>query len=111
MKERRKKNYSREKLDDLIKKIFSFLFILALNNHLKTIITTTTTTTANHLMCHIATIQSSDDHGYAKMSPHDYTLITTRTNHQLIDNRNSSMDVNSNIKYFVDIYTAALHLR
>jgi hypothetical protein len=63
-------------------------------------------------MCHIATIQSSEDNETTKMSPNDYTMTTSNTsNHHHIDDRNLSMDINSNIKYFVDIYTAALHLR
>jgi len=65
-------------------------------------------------MCHIATIQSSEDNEPIKMSPNDYTMTTNNTNtnnHHHIDDRNLSIDMNSNIKYFVDIYTAALHLR
>lgn len=85
----------------------------ALNNHLKTIITTTTT--FNNSMCHIATIQSSVDNELMKMSPNDYTMMSTNSNNhnhqQHIDYRHDSMDINSNIKYFADIYTAALHLR
>ncbi len=88
-------------------KIF-FFFILALHNHLKTIITTSTTSNS---MCHIATIQGSEDNETNKMSPNDYTVTTTNMHHHSIDDRNSSVDINSNIKYFVDIYTAALHLR
>lgn len=87
-----------------------FNFLVALNNHLKTKITTTT----NNSMCHIATIQSSEDNEILKMSPNDYILTTnhnTNNHHRLINDRILSMDMNSNIKYFVDIYTAALHLR
>ncbi len=64
-------------------------------------------------MCHIATILSSEDNEIIKMSPNDYTMTTNNTNnnHHQIDDRNLSIDINSNIKYFVDIYTAALHLR
>jgi hypothetical protein len=95
-----------------------FFSFLALNNYFKTIITTTTTTTTtntNNSMCHIATIHSSEDNEANKMSPNDFTMTTTHTNHHHhhyhIDDRNLSIDINSNIKYFVDIYTAALHLR
>jgi hypothetical protein len=66
-------------------------------------------------MCHIATILSSEDNEIIKMSPNDYMMTTNNTNnnhhHHHIDDRNLSIDINSNIKYFVDIYTAALHLR
>jgi len=68
-------------------------------------------------MCHIATIQSSVDNELMKMSPNDYTMMSTNHNNnhhhqqQHIDYRHDSLDMNSNIKYFVDIYTAALHLR
>ncbi len=104
-------------MQDLIKKKNFFYFILALNNHLQTIITTTTTTT-NNSMCHIATIQSSEDNETIKMSPNDYTMTSNNTtnnnnhhHHHHIDDRNLSIDINSNIKYCVDVYTAALHLR
>ncbi|CAF2575947.1 unnamed protein product [Rotaria sp. Silwood2] len=51
------------------------------------------------------------------MSPNDYTMTTNHShnhnhNHSHhIDDRNLSMDHNSNIKYLIDLYTAALHLR
>jgi hypothetical protein len=63
-------------------------------------------------MCHIATIQSSEDNDTIKMSPTEYTMTTTNntTNHH-IDDRHYSADTHTNIKYFVDLYTAALHLR
>jgi hypothetical protein len=63
-------------------------------------------------MCHIATIQSSEDNETIKMSPNDYTMITTHSNnHHHIDDRHYTTDIQSNIKYFVDLYTSALHLR
>lgn len=64
-------------------------------------------------MCHIATIQSSEDNETIKMSPNDYTMTTNNhtNNHHHNDDRTSSIDMNSNIKYFVDIYTTSLHLR
>jgi hypothetical protein len=63
-------------------------------------------------MCQITTIQSSEDNEAIKMSPHDYTMTTNNHHHHHhIDDRNLSIDINSNIKYFVDLYTAALHLR
>ncbi|CAF0777903.1 unnamed protein product [Rotaria sordida] len=83
----------------------------ALNNHLKS----TITTTANNFICQDTTIKSSEDNETIKMSPNDYTMTTnnnhnpTHTHH--IDERNLSIDNNSNIKYLVDLYTAALHLR
>ncbi|CAF0731184.1 unnamed protein product [Adineta steineri] len=97
--------------------MFLFYFILALTDHSKfTITTTTTTTTTNNPMCQIATVQSSEYNETIKMSPNDYTMTTNNINqhqhhHHHIDDRNYSIDINSNIKYFVDIYTAALHLR
>jgi hypothetical protein len=66
-------------------------------------------------MCQIATIQSSEYNETIKMSPNDYTMTTNHNNHHHhhhhIDDRNFSVDINSNIKYFVDLYTSALHLR
>ncbi|UJR28980.1 hypothetical protein I4U23_010198 [Adineta vaga] len=88
----------------------------ALTNHSKsstaTIITTTTTT--NNPMCQIATIQSSEYNETIKMSPNDSTMTINSTNHHhyFNDDRHLPLDMNSsNTKQFVDIYTAALHLR
>lgn len=64
-------------------------------------------------MCQVTTIKSSEDKELIKMSPNDYTM-TTNSDHNHshhVDERNSSMENNSNIKYFVDLYTSALHLR
>ena len=72
-------------------------------------------------MCQIATIQSSEDNVINKMSPNDYTMGTTgyenhhhrhrRHHHHPMDEQDFSIDMRSNTKYFVDLYTAALHLR
>jgi hypothetical protein len=67
-------------------------------------------------MCQIATIQSSADNNETiKMSPNDYTMTTNNNNHNHhyhhIDDRQIPADIHSNIKYFVDFNTAALHLR
>ncbi len=60
-----------------------FFFFLALNNHSR-----------NNSMCQIGTSEE-------KMSPND-------VNHQHIE---ELIHRTNDIKYFVDLYTAALHLR
>lgn len=62
-------------------------------------------------MCQIATIQSSDYNETIRMSPHDGTIATTQQQQQAMDERAYAADLTANTKYFVDIYTAALHLR
>lgn len=60
-------------------------------------------------MCQIATKQSSDDKETRKMSPNDYSIGTHP--HPFVDDRSDSMELQSNFKYVIDLYTAALHLR
>ncbi|CAF3358452.1 unnamed protein product [Rotaria socialis] len=64
-------------------------------------------------MCQRTTIKSSEDRETIKMSPNDYTMTTNNhPNHSdRINDRTLSIENNSNTKYFVDLYTAALHLR
>ena len=61
-------------------------------------------------MCQSTTIKSSEDKETIKMSPNDYTM-TTNNHPDHINDRILSVENNSNTKYFVDLYTAALHLR
>lgn len=88
-----------------------FQFFLVLSNYSKVSRTKpTTTTSTNHLMCQIATIQSSDDKEKRKMSPNDYSMGSN--SHPFVDERTtSSYDLQGNVKHLVDLYTSALHLR
>ena len=69
---------------------FFFVFVLALNHHQQS--------SATSSMCQIGT--SSDENEHTRMSPTDP--------HPVLD---ESLQRHHDMKYFVDLSTAALHLR
>lgn len=114
--ERKKKSQNKERIQSFHQgKYFSNPFspiasLLALNHPTKS--TTTTTSSATNPMCQIATISSSEEHELTRMSPNDYSIATHHSDsHHPIDEEPLAADLQSNTRYCVDLYRAALHLR
>ena len=117
----KKKSQNNERIQSFHKgKDFSNPFspiasLLALNHPTKSTTTATTTSPATNSMCQIATVSSSEEHELTRMSPNDYSIATHHSDshppHHPIDEGPLAADLQSNTRYCVDLYRAALHLR